>query len=133
MANDWSLLVVDGFDDFTSVQLALLQVLAGRVGQMILTLTGTGDGTERPLVHGRFGATREKLEAALGVQAIPIPRLASHQAPALAHLEASLYRTPSIQIMAGPVHTCSSTKSHVELDSRITSCLSNVMGRTIFR
>ena len=101
VANDWPLLVVDGFDDFTSVQLALLQVLAGRVGRMILTLTGTTDGSDRPLVHGRFCETRRKLEAALGVQATPIPPQASHQAPALAHLEAALYRTPSIQQDAG--------------------------------
>ena len=86
VARDWPLLVVDGFDDFTSVQLALLQVLAGRVGETIVILTGAIDGRERPLVYGRFRETRRKLEAALGLQATPIPPMASHQAPALAHL-----------------------------------------------
>ena len=101
VANDWPLLVVDGFDDFTSVQLALLQVLDGRVGQMILTLTGTTDGSDRPLVHGRFRETRLKLEEALGVRATPLLPQPSHHAPALVHLEASLFRTPSVQQDAG--------------------------------
>jgi ATP-dependent helicase/DNAse subunit B len=91
VACDWPLLVVDGFDDLTSVQLALLRVLAGRVGETIVTLTGSSDGRERPLVHGRFCATRRKLEVALGVQATPVPAQAAHLAPALDHLEASLY------------------------------------------
>ena len=73
VGGDWPLLVVDGFDNFTSVQLALLQVLASRVGKTIITLTGTSDGRERPLVHRRFDETRKKLEAALGVQGSPDP------------------------------------------------------------
>ena len=97
VACGWSLLVVDGFDSFTSVQMALLKVLANRVGQLILTLTGTTDGRERPLVHRRFDETRRKLEAALGVQATPVPQQASNQGPALAHLEAYLYRALAMQ------------------------------------
>ena len=101
VAGDWPLLVVDGFDNFTSVQLALLQVLAGRVGETILTLTGSSDGRQRPLVHRRFDETRRKLEAALGIQGTPMVPQALHQAPALAHLEASLYRTPAVQVETG--------------------------------
>jgi len=101
VACDWPLLVVDGFDNFTSVQLALLKVLARRVGETIITLTGTAGGRERFLVHGRFDDTRQKLEAELGVTATPIPPQASNQVPALAHLEASLYRTPAVQEDAG--------------------------------
>ena len=101
VARDWPLLVVDGFDDFTSVQLALLGVMAGRVGKTILTLTGTTDSRERPLVHRRFDETRKKLESVLRVRATPIPAQTLHQVPALAHLEASLYRTPSTQEDAG--------------------------------
>ncbi len=97
VTSDWPLLVVDGFDNFTSVQLALLQVLASRVGKTIITLTGTADGRERPLVHRRFDETRKKLEAALGVQATSIPAQTLHQVPALAHLEESIYQTPSAQ------------------------------------
>jgi ATP-dependent helicase/DNAse subunit B len=101
VACDWPLLVVDGFDNFTSVQLALLKVLSSRVGETIITLTGTSDGRERPLVHRRFDETREKLEAALGVTATPIPPQTSHQVPALSHLEAYLYRTPATREDAG--------------------------------
>ncbi len=101
VACDWPLLVVDGFDSFTSVQLAVLKVLASRVGETILTLTGTTDGSERPLVHRRFDDTQQNLEAALGIQATLIPQQTSHQVPALAHLEAYLYRTPASQEDAG--------------------------------
>ncbi|MGD8820674.1 MAG: exodeoxyribonuclease V subunit gamma [Anaerolineae bacterium] len=101
VARGWPLLVVDGFDSFTSVQLALLRVLAGRAGETIVTLTGATDGSERPLVHRRFDETRHKVEAALGVQAMAIRPQIVGPAPALTHLEASLYRTPAVQVEAG--------------------------------
>lgn len=101
VACDWPLLVVDGFDSFTSVQLALLKVLAGRARETIVTLTGTPNGYDRPLVHRRFDETRRTVEAALQVQASSIPRTSSDQAPALGHLEACLYQTPAPQHDAG--------------------------------
>ncbi len=91
VARDWPLLVVDGFDDFTPVQLALLRILAGRVANLTVTLTGAPGGDERPLVHRRFNRTRQRLEAALGVQGVPLPEPACHHHPALAHLEAGLF------------------------------------------
>lgn len=48
---DWPLLVVDGFDHFTEVQLGLLKALADRVGEMIITLTGSMEGSKRRPVH----------------------------------------------------------------------------------
>lgn len=101
VARDWPLLAVDGFDDLTEVQLALLKVLAGRVGEMVVTLTGTADGSQRPLAHRRFDRTRRDLEAALGVEAEPLPEQASCHAPALVHLEAGLFRRDAAQIEAG--------------------------------
>jgi RecB family exonuclease/superfamily I DNA/RNA helicase len=100
VACDWPLLVVDGFDHLSSVQLATLQVLARRACETVVTLTGTADGEERPLVHRRFCTTRRTLEAALGVPAEPLPPQAPGRtgAAALAHLEASLYRTPAAQV-----------------------------------
>jgi len=92
VARDWPLLVVDGFDSFTRVQLALLKVLAGRVGRMIVTLTGAADGSRRPLVHERFERTRRDVEQALGVEASSLPWQAAPPAPPLAHLEAGLFR-----------------------------------------
>jgi len=91
VGRDWPLLVADGFDNFTPVQLALLRVLAGRVGRLIITLTGAADGNDRPLVQRRFDRTRHHLEEALGVRATLLPARVSRQAPALAHLEAGLF------------------------------------------
>ncbi|MFN2273007.1 MAG: hypothetical protein ACK2US_19365, partial [Anaerolineae bacterium] len=92
VARDWPLVVVDGFDSFTPVQMALLEVLAGRVHDLIVTLTGTVDGSSRPLVHRRFDDTRRQLEEILGLQAIPLPIQGRRAAPALTHLEANLFR-----------------------------------------
>ena len=40
-ASGWRLLVVDGFDSFNPTQIALLELLAPRVHDALLTLTGT--------------------------------------------------------------------------------------------
>ncbi len=89
---DWPLLVVDGFDNFTPIQVALLKVLADRVERMDITLTGTTPGSQRPLVHTRFFRTRQALEDALGVTAQPLPLREAGRAPSLAHLESRLFR-----------------------------------------
>jgi ATP-dependent helicase/nuclease subunit B len=100
VARDWSLLVIDGFDNFTPVQMDFLAVLADRVGDMVITLTGTVDGGERPLVHRRFERTRALVEQRLGVQAKGLPERMSALAPALAHLEANLYGSEAQQMEA---------------------------------
>jgi ATP-dependent helicase/DNAse subunit B len=93
VASTWRLLVVDGFDNFTPVQLSLLRALSGRVGTLIITLTGT-DCKPTPQVHRRFARTREQVENALGVTAEALPPSAPRLAPALAHLGARLFREP---------------------------------------
>ena len=98
VATDWPLVVVDGFDDFTEVQLALLRILALRVGELVITLTGTTDGETRPLVHRRFLQTLQRLEGSLNVRAQPLPAPAVHLASELASLEHNLYRTPVSQV-----------------------------------
>ena len=100
VTRDWPLLVVDGFDNFTPVQLALLGVLADRVENLIITLTGTADASQRTLAHRRFDQTRHHLEETLGVKAVPLPEQLSRQAPSLAHLETSLFRSEAEQIAA---------------------------------
>jgi ATP-dependent helicase/DNAse subunit B len=92
VGRDWPLLAVDGFDDFTPIQAALLRLLAARVGEMLITLTGSVDGNRRPLVHRRFARTRQILSAALGVQATAMPTAVHRAAPRLAYLEANLWR-----------------------------------------
>jgi RecB family exonuclease len=98
VARDWPLVVVDGFDHFTEVQLALLKVLAGRAGETIITLTGSMEGGEPRQVHRRFAKTCERCEAALGIAAQPLPHQTHPQTAALAHLEAGLYHASSGQV-----------------------------------
>jgi superfamily I DNA/RNA helicase len=102
---DGSLLVVDGFDNFTQVQIDLLRALAPKTSELLITLTG--DVSPRTPAHRRFNRTRARLEAALGVRAEPLPQSAAvaartcppdptmagtpHPVPALAHLEAHLF------------------------------------------
>ena len=110
VARDWPLLVVDGFDNITSVQMDMLQVLAARVDRLIITLTGTTDGDERPLVHRRFRETCRRLEETLRVTAEPLPMCSSHHVPGLVHLGDNLYRSTvekvetgeSIELLAAP-------------------------------
>ena len=91
VSRDWPLLVVDGFDNLTPMQLELLQILAGRAARTIITLTGTAGAGERVLAHRRFDRTRLRLQEALGTPAEPLPVFASHHVPLLAHLEANLF------------------------------------------
>jgi ATP-dependent helicase/DNAse subunit B len=101
VGTDWSLLVFDGFDNFTPVQLDLLALMAARVEELIVTLTGTMDGSERPLVHRRFQRTRRVVEERLGVEATSLPELTPGLAEVLAHLEANLYQSDAPQIVGG--------------------------------
>jgi len=112
VAQDWPLLVVDGFDNFTPVQLALLEVLATRVENLIITLTGTADGGKRTLAHRRFEQTRKQLEGTLGVKAVPLPEQLSHQASTLAHLETGLFRSEAEQ-------TCTERSERITDDSAV--------------
>ncbi|MDX1687833.1 MAG: PD-(D/E)XK nuclease family protein [Candidatus Promineifilaceae bacterium] len=97
-AAGWTLLAFDGFDNFTETQVALLQILAGRVRDLVITLTGDPetpvDGAPRR-VHRRFHKTRQRLEEALRIEAQPLPGDASLTSPVLARLEAGLFEERS--------------------------------------
>lgn len=56
------LLALDGFDQFTPLQLRLLALLADRAGQTLITLTG--EPRMRP-AHGRYQRTLAELQATL--------------------------------------------------------------------
>lgn len=103
VAGDWPLVLVDGFDNFTSVQIALLQTLAPRVGELIITLAGEKDEAARPLVHRRLTKTRNQLEDALAVSAEPLPDplAAATTTEAILHLEANLFRAEAQAIDPG--------------------------------
>lgn len=84
---DWPLLIIDGFDDFTPIQLDLFAALAGRVHDFILTLP---QATQ--LDFPRHARTRTAVEAALGVAAQPLPPHATTAChPALAHLGSRIF------------------------------------------
>ncbi len=59
---EWPLLIVDGFDDFTPSQLALLQLLAGRVEEFCITLP-QGERVDYP----RYRSTWQEVEQALEI------------------------------------------------------------------
>lgn len=98
VGRDCPLLVVDGFDDLTPAQMALLARLARRVGETVVTLTGDPDDPDRPLAHRRFRRTRRRVEEALGVKAEPLPDATVHLALPLAHLEAHIFRPGAPQV-----------------------------------
>jgi ATP-dependent helicase/DNAse subunit B len=87
---DWPLLIVDGFDDFTPIQLALLGALAERVGYLVLTLPQAAQ-TDFP----RYSQTQAAVTEALCCPAQPLPpAVAPAAAPAaLARLGAKLFAT----------------------------------------
>ena len=82
------LLVVDGFDQMTAVQVSLVAALARRAERALITLTG--DTSERP-AHQRFTRALEALRAALPEARVAyLPRHGAF-APALAHIEGHLF------------------------------------------
>jgi len=102
VGRDWSHLFVDGFDDLTSVQVDVLRHLAGRVGELVITLTGSPGDNARALIQHRFDRTRRRLEAALGITGEPLPARVTPdpRAPALTHLEAALFTADAAQYPA---------------------------------
>lgn len=87
-AQGWPALLLDGFDDLTSVQRRVLRLLAGRVRETLIALTGGPGGQAPRIVHRRAARTRAALEADLGVVAEPLPVApVSERAAALAYLE----------------------------------------------
>lgn len=109
VARDWPLLIVDGFDSFTPIQIAVLKALAGRVGELIVTLTGELVAAPSSPPLKRFARTRALLEQTLGVRAErapfadPMPGGVTppSRAPALAHLARGLVRPARERMAAG--------------------------------
>ncbi len=102
VGQDWPLLLVDGFDNLTPAQIEILKLLSERVGETVITLTGTADAElERNITFQRFYDMRSLLESTFGVQANPLPsRRTLHTAP-LQHLEANLFRGRGQQLDPG--------------------------------
>lgn len=92
------LVVVDGFDSFNPTQVALLEALAARVGEMLLTLTG--DHEMYRLAYRRFARTLAVLDEHLSPRIEVLPERVP-PVPALAHLEASLFESDAGRVPAG--------------------------------
>jgi ATP-dependent helicase/nuclease subunit B len=93
LATDLRLLVVDGFDEFNPTQLAVLELLAGRAAETLVTLTGDPARPER-LVYRRFARAQADVVAALNTQPIPLPAPPNTQPPipnTVSHLEFTLF------------------------------------------
>lgn len=86
------LLVVDGFDQFTPLQLGLLTDMSRSVAQTIITLTG--GAAERP-AHRRFARTRQQIVTALQPTTVQVLNAwhptAADQHPVLTFLEQHLF------------------------------------------
>ncbi len=64
----WPLLIVDGFDDLTPAEIAILKILNGRVGRMVITLT------QPPNVNfNRYAETLAKLKLLTPEKIEPLP------------------------------------------------------------
>lgn len=94
------LLNVDGFDSFTGAQCRALQLLAGQVGELLITFPGEPASTR--MAHRRFLDTLEKLQAEISPAVSPLPNT-PFLPPDVQHLEQTLFE-PSIQAMRESSH-----------------------------
>ncbi len=84
---------VDGFTDFTRTEHEMLQILAGRVDSLTISLP-VEDGDRRPQLFSKSAKTVAELQLRhpqLKLERLPRRRLAS---PALSHLEENLFINP---------------------------------------
>ncbi|HSH03346.1 MAG TPA: PD-(D/E)XK nuclease family protein [Anaerolineae bacterium] len=88
LGRSWPLLMIDGFDDFTDVHLALWQTLSQRVGRFVLTLT-----QGEKVTFARYQRTLRLVKESLGVEERPLPTLQSGAQPALHYLNQNLFTT----------------------------------------
>lgn len=88
VCKNWPILIVDGFDDFTPSQLALIHLLANRVGRCTITLPQTEQVT-----YPRYHNTLREVETKLGITgtALPNPETIITRQPTLHHLAHHLF------------------------------------------
>lgn len=87
VANSIRLVVLDGFDSFTGAQHRALELLAGQVGDIFITLPG--EANSKRLVHQRFINSLERLKGELKPKVVKTSRGPSLP-PHVLHLEQSL-------------------------------------------
>jgi len=95
------LAVVDGFTDFTRTEHEMLEFLAERLEEIYITLPLDDVGDRREL-FAKSVATREALAARHGAMSVKhFPREKRPNWPALAHVEAELFKDPRRVAPAG--------------------------------
>ncbi len=99
----WPLLLLDGIDDLSRVELKALELLTTRVERTVVCLTGDGVIQAPASRHRRASVTMDRLEHLLGVHAEPLPEAGGEggPVPALRHLERTLYTNMRSRCAAG--------------------------------
>ena len=86
----WRWLAFDGFDRFTPTEIALITLLSRHVHTLIITLPGAG--AQSTIAYRQALETRKSLEAALVVEAEPLPSSQTHHHPALHFLAQQIFQ-----------------------------------------
>lgn len=90
---DWPLLIVDGFDDFYPSQLDLLELLAERAGDFVMTLT-----QPEKVTYPRYERTRQHVERALGIAGAALPGAGHRETQQTLHrLAANLFSLSAME------------------------------------
>ncbi len=107
LAAELRLLVVDGFDEFNPTQVAVLNLLAGRAAETVITLSGDPTCADR-IAHRRFCRARQAVAQALDLQPelLPSRQPLSNTQHALVHLEANLFQPDATRLDADGAVTC---------------------------
>lgn len=103
-ANDWGLLVLDGFASFTETQLRFLQLVRQHVDKIAVTLTGDWQNTASRTVHRHFDRTRQRIEDVLETRAQPLEKpgkiVQDTQPTAPRYLTRNLFRKRATDVQA---------------------------------
>ncbi|MEO1288893.1 MAG: hypothetical protein AAFV93_14090 [Chloroflexota bacterium] len=112
LATDVSLLLVDGYDQFTPVQASLLATLSKRVEEVVITLTKAPDERderEQAVIGRRFVEARERLKSAHDLLYAPFvvqdqddPKVAKH--PDLITLAQNIFSDKDPVVSSGGIN-----------------------------
>ena len=95
---DWPLLIIDGFDSFTPIQLRAIRLLSERVGHVIVTLTEQAPRDGHSWAHEHFENTLRLARETLGVIPQPLPPHPSSRSATLHHLATNSFRPHASRI-----------------------------------
>ena len=129
MIDRLKLVVVDGFADFTRTQHEILEILAGRVGELLITLPLEPE-PHRTDLFGKSLETLARLRERLNAEQRPMPRRRSAW-PLMDHLESQLFQNPRI-VRDAPdavgVEILAASREHGEVE-QIGHCIKELLLR----